>query len=189
MDVPPPPKDASRWHRLASGMPTTLGVIASVIAIGGVTLGIYKALTASGDSASAASEAKQVVAFHQVANRICEENQQALERAVPEANSRVQLLAFLSRGTGWGINDLESVTAPPSLAAAFTEEISLRRTIEEALLEQQQAGETGDLVSKAEAVGAIGAAEEAGTEVDHELGLRNCSPVLPSKVRRATGVD
>lgn len=170
-------------------MPTTLGVIASVIAIGGVTLGIYRALTAGGDSAPAASEANQIVAFHQVTNRICEENQQALERAVPEATSRVQLLAFLSRGIGWGINDLESVTAPPSLAAAFTEEISLRRAIEEALLEQQQAGETGDLVSKARAIGAIGAAEETAAEVDHELGLRKCASVLPSRVKGAIGGD
>lgn len=175
-------------RRLAARTPTSLSVIASLIAIGGAGFGLYKALASGDDSAPASSEAKQVISFHQLANRICTENQQALERALPEARSRVQLLAFLSRGTGWGVNDLEGVTAPASLASPFGKEISLRQSIEEALLEVQRAGETGELASQAEAMQAVASAEETAAEVDHELGLRQCAPILPSKVRRAINV-
>jgi hypothetical protein len=159
-----------------------------LIAIGSLALTLYKTLGTTGKSPSGASEAKQIVGFHQVSNRICTENQQALERALPEAHLRVQLLAFLSRGTEWGINDLKGVTAPTSLAEGFAKEISMRRRIEEALLEVQRAGETGDLAAESEAVGAVDSAEEVAAEVDHELGLRRCAPVLPGKVRRAIDV-
>jgi hypothetical protein len=163
--------------------------VASLIAIGGLGFTVYKALNDGGGEASAAVEAKQLVAFHQVTDRICAENQQALERALPEARLRVQLLAFISRGTGWGVNDLESVTAPASLAARFPEEASLRTDVQNAVLELQRADETGDRQSKADALAAIGAAESAATEVEHQLGLRRCAPVLPPRVRRTIGVD
>jgi hypothetical protein len=165
-------------------IPIGLGVIASLIAI----FGAIKALEPE-YSTSATAEAKEIVGFHQVTNRICVENHQALERALPEAHSKVQLLAFLSRGTGWGINDLESVTAPPSLADHFDEEIALRRGIQANILELQRAGETGDLESKAKAAVAIVAEEGAATETDHELGLRRCASVLPPKVRKAIEID
>jgi hypothetical protein len=165
-----------------------LSVIASLIAIGGVAFGLYKALTAGGGTASASSEAKQIVGFHQVTNRMCDENLRALGRAVPEAHSEVQLLAFLSRGVGWGVNDLESVTAPVSVTETFAEEIHLRSEVEDALLEEQRAGETGDRSRKSEAVGLITTVEESAVRLDHEMGLRQCGAILPREVRRAIGV-
>jgi hypothetical protein len=185
---PPRPESSSWLRRAAAGTPTTLGAVASLIAIGGLGFAALKALT-TGDSASATVEAKQLIGFRQVADRICVENRQALERALPEARSGVQLLSFLSRGTGWGINDLEGVTAPASLAGPFADEIGVRRRIQEALLEVQHAGETGERTVKAEAVAAVYAAEEAASEVGDELGLEKCSPVLPAKVRRAIDVN
>jgi hypothetical protein len=139
----------------------------------------------TGGPASPPFEGKQIVAFRQLSNRICTENHEELEQALPEAHSRVQLLAYLSRGTGWGINDLESVTAPISLTEHFTEEIAVRRQIEEALLDIQRAGETGELAVKSAAIGEVVSAEDAAREVNRELGLRRCAPVLPAKVRSA----
>jgi hypothetical protein len=124
------------------------------------------------------------IGFQQLANRIYH----ALDPALPESHSKVQLLAFLSRGTGWGINDLEGVTAPPSLTDQFREEIAQRRRIREGPLELQRAGEMGDLRSRAAATVALAAGEEAAFKTDHELGLRRCSPVLPPRVWSAIGV-
>jgi hypothetical protein len=176
--------DRRRWRRALGVGVAALGTIASVIAIIQFGTGAFK----SGDHTSATAEAKQIVAFHQVSNRICTENQQDLERAVPEAHSRVQLLAFLSRGVGWGVNDLESVTAPPSLAGPFAEEIAMRQKLQADLLELQRTSELGDLESKEQAGAAIAGAEESAREIEHELGLRRCAPMLPNKVRREIGV-
>jgi hypothetical protein len=183
-----PRPEGDAWaplRRLISSTPTTLGVVASLITILALGFGIYRTQTGSKDSVSASSEAKQMVAFHQWTNRICTENQMALSRAVPEAHSRVQLLAFLARGTGWGINDLESVVPPESLKDRFPDEISVRQQIQEALLDIQRAGETGDLAAKSEAAAAVGSAEEAAAQVDREMGLRRCAPVLPTEVKGA----
>jgi hypothetical protein len=175
-----------RWVDRA---PTGLGVIASLIAIVGAGIGLFEALGTSDGHASSATEAKQIVSFHQLANRICIENQRDLEQALPEARSEVQLLAFLSRGTGWGINDLEGVTAATALAAAFAEELAIRGRLKQALLEVQRAGETGELPGKAEAIELIASLEERATELDRELRLRRCAPVLPHDVKEEIGVD
>lgn len=176
------------WRRLWPSTPTALSVIASLIAIGGLTFAVYGAAVGDDDPDSTPFEAKQVVAFRQLSNRICTENREALEQAVPEAHSRIQLLAFLARGTGWGVNDLESVTAPASVADHFTEEIVLRRRIKEGLLDMQRAGETGDLVAKSEAMAMIVSAEELASETNRELGLRRCAPVLPPRAKEAIDV-
>jgi hypothetical protein len=169
-------------------IPNSLGVAASLITLGGAAVAIYAAVSSGGSDASPTTEAKQIVSFHQLANRICVENGQDLEQALPEAHSRVQLLGYLSRGTGWGINDLEGVTPPAKFASAFTEELALRSRIKQTLLEVQRAGETGELSAKAEAVGSIDSLEEQATDLNHELGLRRCAPVLPRKVKEAIDV-
>jgi hypothetical protein len=186
--LPPPESKPSRIGRVASVLPTTLGVIASLIAIGGLGLAAREALTGGSGRASAGVEAKQIVGFRQVTDRICAENQAALVRALSEAHSGVQLLSFLSRGTGWGINDLEGVTAPESLVPPFLDEIDARRRVQEALLNVQRAGEIGDRAARAEAVSEVDVEERAIRETGRELGLRRCAPVLPSHVRRAIDV-
>jgi hypothetical protein len=165
-----------------------VGFVASVITIVGVGFAAFK-LPKPDHSVPATAESKQVVSFRQVTNRMCVENQWALKRALLEAQPKVQLLAFLSRGTGWGVNDLESVSAPASLADQLSSEIAIRRRVQGDLLEIQHAGETGDLEAKAQAEAAIAGAETSAVEVEHELGLRRCAPVLPAKVRRAAGVS
>jgi hypothetical protein len=169
-------------------IPGAVNFVASVIAIAIVAFGLFKLLKPD-HSISATAEAKQVVGFHQVTNSICAENQQALERAVPEAHSTVQLIGFLVRGVGWGVNDLEGVTAPASVAGAFAEEIANRKQMQGDLLELQSARETGDLETRAQVATEIAGAEASALEREHELGLRRCAPVLPSNVRRAIDVS
>lgn len=187
-DQSPDNEPQERRGRLISRVPTALSVTASLIAISGLGFAALKTLTANGSGASTTTEAKQIVSFRQLANSICAENQGALEKALPESHSGVQLLAFLSRGTGWGINDLEGVTAPASLATPFSEEIGVRRHIGQTLLELQRARETGDLIAKSEAVGALASSEESAATLDRELGLRRCAPVLPLNVKEAIDV-
>jgi hypothetical protein len=170
---------------MAARTPTTLGVVASLIAIGGLGFAVWKALSADGRKTSATVEAKQIGSFHQLVNQICTENRQALKRAVPEARSGMQLLTFLSRATRRGVNDLEGVTAPASLAAHFAAELDVRRQIQEALLKVQSAEETGDGWELIDADRAIGSAEKASFEIDRELGVEECAPVLPSSSKGA----
>lgn len=179
----------TRWRRLVTGVPGILGVVASLITIGVVGLGIYQAQTKSESSLSPSAEAKQVISFHQVTIRICAENQGDLERARLQAHSDIQLLAFLFRGTGWGINDLEGVTPPATLAESFTEEISVRDRIRKALLEVQSAREMGNAAAQARALVVIDSAERAAVEAAHALGLRGCAPVLPETARRAARLN
>jgi hypothetical protein len=173
-----------RWSRVLAAGLAVLGAVASLIAIIQFGSSVFK----SSDHTSARAEAKQIVAFHQVTNRMCTENQQDLERALSETHRRVELLGFLSRGVGWGINDLESVTAPPSLAGPFAEEIAMRQKLQGDLLELQRSSEIGDLESKEQAGAAIAGGEESARELEHELGLRRCAPMLPTKVRLVIGV-
>jgi hypothetical protein len=102
--------------------------------------------------------------------------------------SRDQRLAFLGRGTAWGINDLKSVTAPASLAERFIEEISLRRRIEDALLDVQRTSETGEHAAGSEAIAVVDSVEESALELNHELGLQRCALVLPARARKAIEV-
>jgi len=156
-----------------------LGVIASVLAIGGVAIGVLRTLQ-PGDSARALPEGAQLIAFHQLANRICVENAQAMDRAFPAARSRSELFAFLARATNWGVRDLSSVTPPPSMAEAFADEIWNRRGVAADLLDLQRAFEIGDKAGQGRAKAKLATAEAKGDELNRSLGLAKCAPILPS---------
>ena len=83
-------------------------------------------------------EGRQIVAFRQLANRICAESTQNMKRAFAAARPRIELLGFLSRATSWDVEDLTSVTPPPSRAAAFAAEVSGRRRIAGDLLDLRE---------------------------------------------------
>lgn len=174
----------NRLRRLFRGVPPVLGIVASVIAIGGLAVGVVKALQ-SDSGQPVLPEGRQIIAFHQVANRICTENTRALRRAFPAARSRIELLAYLSRATGWGIGDLSGVTPPPRMEAGFAEEVENRRRIERDMLDLQQAVETGDETGKARIGVELVAAEARARDLNHSLGLTRCAPVLPSQAKAA----
>lgn len=157
-----------------------LGTIASIIAIGGVAIGAYKALQPS-DGQPTLPERRQIVAFHQLANDICSDNKRAMKRAFPAARSHSELLAYLARATNWGIGDLSGVTPPPSLAAAFADEIQNRRDIAGYLLDLQRAFELGNETTQARVKARLATAEARATGLSRALGLAKCAPVLPTR--------
>jgi hypothetical protein len=172
----------NRLRRFFRGVPPVLGIVASVIAIGGLAVGAVKALQ-SDPGRPVLPEGRQIIAFHQVASRICTENTRALRRAFPAARSRIELLAYLSRATGWGIDDLSGVTPPPRMEAGFAEEIENRRSIERDMLDLQKTIETGDQTGKARIGVELAADEVLARDLSHSLGLPRCAPVLPSQAR------
>jgi len=157
-----------------------LGTVASIIAIGGVAIGAYKALQPSGGQPSL-PEGRQIVAFHQLANDICSDNKRTMKRAFPAERSHSELLAYLARVTKWGIVDLSGVTPPSSLAAAFAVEIQNRREIAGYLLNLQRTFEIGNKTAEARVKALLAATEAHATQLNRVLGLAKCVPVLPSR--------
>ena len=168
-----------RLKPLLNKTPVTLGVIASLIAIGGATVAVVHAVT-PGNSQSQLSDKRQLVAFRQVANHICTENRQALHRALLEARSNIELLAYLARGTNWGVGDLSGVTPPASVAGTYPAEVAVRRHIANALLNLQHAVETGDQTARTAAEIELAEGEAEAGELSRSLGLPRCKRVLPS---------
>lgn len=169
------------WVRnLLHKTPTALGVVASLIAIGGLAIGAYGALR-SGDSRPTFPEHRQIVAFHQISNRICTENAQAMKRAFPAAHSYSELLVYLSRAIRWGIRDLTSIVPPPRFSTAFGEEIENRQTVAGELLDLQRAHEIGNETGQARVKLEIAGAESRAAELSRDLGLARCAPILPAR--------
>jgi hypothetical protein len=160
--------------------PTVLGTIASIIAIGGVAIGAYKALQ-SNDGTPALPERRQIVAFHQLSNDICSDNRRTMKSAFPAARSHSELLAYLARATNWGVGDLSGVTPPSTLAVTFADEIQDRRKIVGDLLDLQRAFELGNETAQARAKVKLAGAEAEATELNRALGLTKCAPVLPPR--------
>jgi hypothetical protein len=169
-----------RLKRFFHRTPAVLGTVASIIAIGGVAIGAYKALQPSGGKPTL-PERRQIVAFHQLANDICSDNKRAMERALSAARSHSELLAYLARATNWGVGDLSGVTPPPSLATAFADEIQNRRAITDYLLDLQRAFEIGNESDQARVKVKLASAEARAIELNRALGLAGCAPVMPSR--------
>ncbi len=169
-----------RLGRVFRSTPSVLGTIASVIAIAGVGIAAYRALQPS-QSQATLPERRQVVAFHQVANRICSENMQAMDRAFPAARSRSELLAYLSRATKWGIEDLSGVIPPSSVAMDYVGEIEDRRHIAGELLDLQRAVESGDKAGRARVQAKLANGEARAIELNRSMRLIHCAPALPAR--------
>ncbi len=151
---------------------------AAIVTVAAVAIGLANHFT-SDPARTFPGEGKRVVAFRQVANRICTENQGNLRRALVEAGSRVERLGFIARSIGWDINDLESITAPPTRFDAFIGEVAVRKRVQPEVLSLQRAIELGDRSTKASAITNLEALEAESRELSREAGLVRCMRILP----------
>jgi hypothetical protein len=156
--------------------------IATVTAIG---IGVINHFTSTGD-AKFPGEGKRVVAFRQIANRICTENQDNLRRALAQGRSRVERLGFVARAVGWDVNDLESITPPPTRFDAFLAEITARKQARPEILALQRSVELEDQSQGASAIAALEALEAESRELSRESGTVRCVRILPP-IRRLIG--
>jgi hypothetical protein len=140
----------------------------------------------SNEPAAFPGEGKRVVAFRQVTNRICTENRQNMKVALAEAGSRVERLAYVARALGWDLNDLESITAPPTRFDGFLEELAARREMQSEVLALQRSVELGDRGDEALAVESIEGLEEQSRELSRKIGVVRCMSAVP-RVRELTG--
>jgi hypothetical protein len=123
-------------------------------------------------------EGRRIVAFRQVADRICEENRGNMHRAFDEARNSSQALAYARRALGWDMHDLTSVTPPPTMIEDFLSELATRRHLQADLRRIKLTGKNSHqpLLSLTDD---IKAAEVESTEISSKLGLPNCGQVLP----------
>ncbi len=124
-------------------------------------------------------EGKRVVAFRQLANRICTENRQNQRRAQAQNASRVERLGYSARALGWDLHDLEAITAPPTRFDFFVSEVKVRARAEHGVLALQDAIESGDSVGQAGALANLSALEAESHELSREAGITRCMRILP----------
>lgn len=167
-----------RRREIAHGGLVALEAIAAVITIVVVAIGLIDHFD-SGQTAAVPGEGKRIVAFRQVANRICTEHRGNVHRALVEAESRVEQLGFVARAIGWDVNDLESITPPPIRSSAFLEEVAVRRRAGTEVLALQQAVELHRLGKKARAITALEVLERESTELSRSAGIVRCQRILP----------
>jgi hypothetical protein len=167
-----------RRHEAAGTVRVALETAAAVITIVAVVVGSVHHFQSSGVSA-ASNEGKQVVAFRQIANRICAEHQANLHRALQPARNRVDRLDHVARALDWDVKDLESVIPPPSRSGPFVAEISVRRRMEHWVLALQQAAELHDLSGEESAIAALEHLGERSRELGRLAGAERCGRALP----------
>jgi hypothetical protein len=152
--------------------------VAAVITIAAVVVGLAHHFD-SNDVARVPGEGRRIVAFRQVANRICTEHRGNLRRALAEAPNRIERLGFVSRAIGWDVNDLESITPPPSRASVFLAEVLVRRRAGPEVLALQQAIELHRLGDKATDIAKLEALEAQSRELSRSAGIVRCMRILP----------
>jgi hypothetical protein len=156
----------------------SLEALAALITVGAVVVALVNHFN-SEPVAALPGEGKRIVAFRQLANRICTEHRGNVSRAFTEANNRIERLGFLARAIGWDVNDLESITPPPSRSDDFLEEIAVRRHAGVQVLALQQAVELHRLDRKARAIAALEALERESIEFSRGAGIVRCMQILP----------
>jgi hypothetical protein len=175
----------SQWGRLRHRAFVALEVVAAVASIVVVGIGLIDRLTPSA-SAPALPEGRQIVAFRQLASRICVESAQSMRRAFEGARTQSEALGSLSRATLSGVDDLSGVTPPPSQAEAFARYVLMRRHIASQLLDLQRTVEIGDKVSQVKVEANLVEAEARSSALSRSLRLKRCTPVLPVDVHDLT---
>ncbi len=168
----------ARRRTIARGALFWLEALAATVTVAAVAIGILNHFTADPEQ-KFPGDGKRIVAFRQITNRICTENQGNMDRAFAEGRSQVERLGFMARGIGWNLNDLESITPPPSRFDAFLSEIAVRRRVRPTILELQRAIELGDSAHRAEAIAALESLEAESRELSREAGLIRCMRILP----------
>ncbi|HVO55942.1 MAG TPA: hypothetical protein VMT37_16150 [Solirubrobacterales bacterium] len=171
-------RSAIRRRGVARGARLWIETAAAIVTVAAVAIGLANHFTADSER-TFPGEGKRVVAFRQVANRICTEHQGNMHRAIAEGRTRVERLGFIARGIGWDLNDLESVTPPPTRFDPFLAEIAIRRQIRLEVLALQRAIELGSRSKHAKALANIEQLEAESRERSREAGLSHCATILP----------
>lgn len=167
-----------RRRSIARGALFWLESLAAIVTVAAVAIGLLNRFTANPEQ-HFPGEGKRIVAFRQITNRICTESRGNMQRALAEGQSQVERLGFVVRGIGWGLNDLESITPPPSRFDAFLSELVVRRRVRPTVLKLQRAIELGDRSRSAEAIAALETLEAESRELSREAGLNRCMRILP----------
>lgn len=128
-------------------------------------------------------EGRRIVAFRQVANRICEENTENMRRALRKAGGRIQLLTYLRRAIGWDVHDLTTITPPPTVIEDFLNEVSARRHVGADLRQLKRAAANYQPEADARILLDLRRTEADSAELSGALGLPRCTRVLLSLKR------
>jgi hypothetical protein len=153
----------------------------SILVVAGI-VALILAIWHHFDSQSPAAfpgEGKRVVAFRQLANRICTENRQNQQRAQTQNAPRVERLGFSARALGWDLRDLEAITAPPTRFDFFVAEVKVRARAERGVLALRDAIESADGADEAAAIGRLRSLETESHELSREAGIVRCMRILP----------
>ena len=162
------------FGRLKFGLESIL-VVAGMIAL---VLTIWHHLD-SKSPAALPGEGKRVVAFRQLANRICTESRQNIGRAQAQKVGRVERLGYYARALGRNVRDLEGVTAPPTRFDFFVAEVKVRASAQDAVLALQKAIESGNRAGEAAALSRLDGLETESHELSREAGIVRCMRILP----------
>jgi hypothetical protein len=153
----------------------------SILVVAG-TVALIVAIWHHLDSRSPAAlpgEGKRVVAFRQLANRICTEGRRNQARADTQKAGRVQRLGFAARALEWDLHDLEGITAPPTRFDFFVAEVKVRASAEGAVMALRKALESDDPVGEAATLTRLRALEAESHELSREAGIVRCMRILP----------
>ncbi len=123
-------------------------------------------------------EGRRIVAFRQIANRICEENAGNMKRAVRRAEDRPQLISYFRRAVGWDVHDLTTITPPPKMISDFLDEVALRRHLGADLAHLEDAARTHNRLAEAQIDADLQATEAESAEISGTLALPRCNRIV-----------
>jgi hypothetical protein len=166
-------------RRLLKSWSRGIEIAAAVATIAALGVGLANHLADHSAKPENQREGKRIIAFRQLANRICSEGRQNERRAMDVGRTRSERLGFVARAVGWSVNDLEGVTAPPAREEPFFAEIALRRATERWVLGLQVALEHGGAKRRTDAVASLESMEDRSRELAVETGISRCHPVVP----------
>jgi hypothetical protein len=169
------------WRRLRPSK-ATAGVefFTAVVTAAVVLAGVFHHFFDGGrGQRSYPGEGRRIVAFRQVANRICEESTDNMGRAVNQAKSPSQLVSFLHRAAGWDLHDLTTVTPPPTMIEDFLDEVALRRHARADLAQLEAATSDHNRTAESKIAVDLRRTEAESAEASGTLGLSKCTRILP----------
>jgi hypothetical protein len=168
----------SRRRGVARGALPWVEAAAAIATVAVITIGLINHFFPGGE-AIFPGEGKRVVAFRQITNRICTEHRGNLRRALAQAPNRVVRLGYVARAIGWDLNDLESITPPPTKFDAFLAELATRRQTRAEVLALQRAIELEDEGGEAKAIATLERLDDESRELSRESGVIRCTAILP----------
>jgi hypothetical protein len=103
-----------------------------------------------------------------------------MRRALRDARSHEERPANVARALDWDLNDLESITAPPTKFDGFLAELATRRQLCAEVLVLQKSIELGDRVQVSGAIANIEELEAESRELSREVGIVRCIKAAPN---------